>query len=189
MEKKNEIVLIVGKKGYGKTTLARAIAQRQSRVMVFDPMADFGAGIVGSGTDIAQWMRAKSRRQYTAICRPTSDDDAEMFWATVGDRSVRDCTVIIDEIDRVCTPSWTHPVVHDLIHYGRHRSISIVGTCRRPSNTSRDLSANADSIVAFRVDEPRDVDYLRRWMDVAGIETLEPLEYIQRERCRLMEGL
>ena len=90
-----------------------------------------------------------------------------------------DATVILDEVDMLCTAGQAHPALHRLIHYGRHQRVNLVATARRPQDMYRGLTSQADTIVAFRADELLDLEYLKsKRLDPAEIEALAPLEFV-----------
>jgi hypothetical protein len=178
-EKRNKIVLLVGRKGSGKTWKARLLAATYRRVVVIDPMAEFGGGAVGSGIDCVQWLwRRRQHRTWSCICRPTGDRDEDAIWRALGpDGWLCNCAVVVDEVDRWCTPSWTRAELRHLIHYGRHRRVDLIASARRIANCSRDLSSQADTIAAYCTTEPRDLAHLRAYMDTDGLDRLAVGEY------------
>jgi hypothetical protein len=188
-------VLLVGMKGHGKTCLARRIAEQTSRVVVLDPKEDFGGGVVLSeGAHIWTWLyEARNWPKFSAILRPTTEEDEAAFWAATRPAKkggfLEDCLIVLDEIDTWAKPEKTYPDLHSLIHYGRHQNISLLGTCRRTANTSRDYTSQCDDIAAFRNEEPDDIVKLSKYMDTTGIQDLQPGEFIQREDAEMLRGI
>jgi len=85
---------------------------------------------------------------------------------------------VVDEIDRYCSASHADPNLRWIIDYGRGQRISLIGLARRAARVSRDLSANADWIVAFQTQEPRDLDYLQDFgFNTEGLADLEPFHW------------
>ena len=186
----NILLLIVGKKGHGKTTLARAIAAAAPRSVVLDPKSEFGGAPVCGGAAAAEWLWEMHRKtEYALIVRPVNVIDEAAFWRIwfdpAGGGFMADCMLVIDEVDRWCGPNNCEPALWHLIHYGRHQSVDLVVTCRRAANIGPTLRSQADNIVAFRTDEPLDVEQLGKVMDVSGLDNLAPGEYIEREPCDL----
>ena len=125
------IILILGRRGTGKTTLARRLVNGwpADRVLAHDPMGEF--------------------EEFPLI---RDDRCAE---------SVPAGTVIIaDELDLIAPPnSWRTEWIRDVLHYGRHLDISLIGCSRRPANVHRDVTALASTVYLGRITEPRDLDY------------------------------
>lgn len=85
---------------------------------------------------------------------------------------------MVDEVDRYCTAGHSDENLRWIIDYGRGQRISLIGLARRPARVSRDLSANADWIVAFQTQEPRDLDYLNDFgFNTDGLAQLEPFQW------------
>jgi hypothetical protein len=72
--------------------------------------------------------------------------------------------LVIDEIDRICTPHNIPDGLRRVINYGRHYGVSVLAACRRPRAMHRDVTANADRIVIGQTQEPGDLDYLREFI-------------------------
>jgi hypothetical protein len=49
----------------------------------------------------------------------------------------------------------------DIVNFGRNRGISMICVAKRPAQVTRDLTSQADVIISFRQDEPRDIQYLK----------------------------
>lgn len=73
---------------------------------------------------------------------------------------IGDVLIVVDEIDQYYKDS---PGLQRAVRYGRNRGISILATCRRPAEISRDVTANLTGLRLFRTDEPRDLDYLKHF--------------------------
>lgn len=128
MSGRAEIVCVFGRRGTGKTTLAKTLASAwpTDLVRVHDPMAEFD--------------------EYDTI-------EADM-------PVVPGSLYVLDEIDLICGPRYyEHEWLHNVVHYGRHYSISIIVCSRRPSNIHRDITALTTTVYMGRITEPRDIKY------------------------------
>lgn len=68
--------------------------------------------------------------------------------------------IVADELDLLASPhSWGTRWIRDVLHYGRHLDLSLIGCSRRPANVHRDVTALASRVFLGRITEPRDVDY------------------------------
>lgn len=75
--------------------------------------------------------------------------------------------LLLDEFDMVCThQTWHSEGAHDVVHYGRHNGVSLLGSCRRPSNVHRDMRALTTRIYLFRLTDALDLDTIgKQWGD------------------------
>lgn len=113
-------------------------------------------------------------RQYSSFCiiaKPKNDDEIALFWHLA--RRVYNTTVIVDEIDRYCGPAHCQQDLWEIINYGRHNKISLIGMARRPARVNRDFTANADWLAVFQTSEKTDKKYLSDYVDVDGLEDLQ----------------
>lgn len=105
-------------------------------------------------------------------CSDDDDGSDVAFAALVLDGGA----LVVDECDR-----WIgqHPKEGwvEQVERGRHYGVSMLLATRRPARVWRTATANADTIYAFRTNEPRDVAYLR---DYAGPESETMLQRLGR---------
>lgn len=182
---KNAIVFVCGMKGQGKTYLAQKIAREAysagRRVIVISPQRDIsipGAAVIESRS--YPWERLAGR---SAVVYPEDDQlslDAVRFAWEVQADPVRPLWLVIDEIQALLSPHRPDPLLRRVIWYGRHRMISIVGVCQRPAQVNKDLLALADQKIMFRIEEPNDLAYLRKYVGSAAdrLNSLAPRKFV-----------
>lgn len=145
----SNLILALGRKGSGKTTLQHAVVRRatdrsqNTRFIVWDP--------------VYEW---RSRRN-VEVYQPhnTQFDDVAKRALEVGD-----VTLVVDEID-FQVPNHAGGLVpgshiYQIVHCGRHYRTALFGAARRTARIHRDLTALSDVIFLFRHTEPRDLAYL-----------------------------
>lgn len=159
----NSITSIFGRKGSGKTTLAKAILQEHARALVLDPQSEYH--------DLPEVIVERSRR--LAILR-LADLARLPQWHLVVQGleppeylsllrvawELRDALVVIDEAHEYGTAWKPAPEVAKLVRLGRHRGLSSLFVSQRPSDVARIITSQSDAIVAFRQHEERDVRFL-----------------------------
>lgn len=170
MERENDIALIFGMKGSGKSHLARKLLETESRKISVDVMRETTRGaIVKTLPDALEYLRRVRFGRFSVILR-TLDPEEELAlleFLTHGEPDnppLPDVTAYIDEIDRLCNPSQIPDSIFRLVNYGRHFRVSLIAAARRPNRVHRDLTANADRIFIGKLHEPRDADYLREYV-------------------------
>lgn len=182
--KQNELTVILGGKGSGKSRTAKALARAAlaagRTVIVWDPNREYtptspertdpvrglarfacedptGRGdVVGrylaacaaKGRALSAALEAAPDWQFPALCR---------FVMRVGQ-----VLLIVDEVDKLCSPSWIPPDLKEIVSRGRHRAVDQVYISRRPAEVSRFITAGADVQVYFRFFEANDLDWLAK---------------------------
>jgi hypothetical protein len=74
--------------------------------------------------------------------------------------------LLLDEVDLIAPTGGAPEVIRNLYRRSRHVRLSIVSVTQRPANVLREVSAQSTQVLAYRLTEPRDLDYLSdlmRW--------------------------
>jgi len=153
------VVVILGPRGTGKSTLLRALVSRRSRRVVLDPLREHGAlgAYVSVRECAARVLRSPTGPLALAVAESMDDDGADVCDASL---ALGVGVFAVDEADRWVTHHPQEPWVEH-VERGRHYGVDLVLATRRPSRLWRTATANADYLYAFRTWEPRDVSYLR----------------------------
>lgn len=178
--RRNTITLLLGKKKSGKSHRARELLALAHRRIVVDPMwehASLGA-IVRSFDELVRYVRALRHSRYGIVYRGLDPGDLlrVIALATAGtpdDPPIPGCTILIDEIDRVCSPSSLPVPIQRLINYGRHYQVSLIAAARRPKRIHPDLRAAADRLIIGPIQEPSDIEYFRDLVDAEFAERVK----------------
>lgn len=168
------VTLVCGRTQQGKSTLAlrmaldewpRVIVLDSARSRVFDRIAPGGqfetwpqlaAWLLGPGSSIARWcvaLRSKSPDDYAAVLRA-----AEHF---------RGILLLCDETHKLCRMAG---VVEPLelaaltgAHYGGGVGVGLYMVAQRAMSVPINVRSQADRIISFRQEEPRDRRWLVEW--------------------------
>ncbi len=182
---------LFGRRGVGKTTLARAIARHQARVVVWDALGyEYGplAFRVSNGNP-------ESLREYLDWARGQQFAAVRYCPHSGGDRELREefehvCRVlwryenfvfVVEEVAALCDPSNLPPEFGRLVRQGRHKRIGLLWTTQRLNEVSRTLTGLTDVWAGFSLAEPADLLALaqRCGQDYAGrIEGLPRYEWL-----------
>jgi hypothetical protein len=164
--------LFLGKSGSGKTWLALRQARGARRVLIHDPNGEdqsaAGAVPIYDPAGLAEAMAAPRWRIAWRGAMAATDDAAKVAAWEHANRcalAAGNCLVIWDEVDFFTTAGRLPPYAYRIVNAGRHVGLRVFACARRAYRLPRDLSANANRIIAFRMTEPRDVRYLA---DVMG---------------------
>lgn len=121
--------------------------------MILDVFDEYdGIPICEYPEDIAKYPKCR------VISRNDSIDNAFLD-AIV---KLKNRVILIEEVDRFCSPSYVDSRLDFVVRYGRHSNLSLLGISRRPAEMHRNLTANALRIHSFRMTEPRDIQYFRQ---------------------------
>lgn len=161
---RNTIETILGRKGYGKTTLAAELLEDERRAIVLDTMGGYGhvvdRVVWGFDASVEAMLQASKERRFRLALRVYEQDEwlglLDMAW------ELEDYLLVVEETSIVCgTPPFLHGELSKLVRFGRHRQISQIYIARRPTEIPRDLTAQSDHVITFQQTEPRDLQFLQ----------------------------
>jgi len=188
MPRENEIILILGMKGSGKSTKAREVIREHRRKIWIDPMFEHSDGvIVENFNDLVKYVEPLRHTSYSVILRTTTDGEAEKLITLLtrgqpGQSLLPGATVMIDELDKLCSPTSVPEGIRRLANYGRHFGVNVIGVSRRPKSIARDFTANADRIIIGKIQEPSDLKYIEEFTNHAFVEraaVLDNFEFVE----------
>lgn len=174
-----------GMRGYGKSTLARALVRPRPRLLVHDPMKEHEA-LQLEIQPFEDYLDANTLERFR-VAMITPGEEAyfcAIAWE-IGERIGREnelcLAVLLEEADLIAPPGREPWILKRLAAQGRHWGIELIPCSRRPSEVSRHLTANADELNIFRTQEPRDLAYYRQFIDgdaVDAVALLDKYEFI-----------
>lgn len=172
----SERIFVTGISGSGKTTtIADIYLARTQRYIVLDQTGEWQGQTDAyclTLDDVYQTVRQLSRRGRFRIAYSPADNrfnDLVRWLVPMPDltrspvRMLGGLTLVVDEADVV---GRFNPSLLDLARRSRHTGLTIIAATQRPANVSRELTAQCRQIIAHRLTEPRDRDYIidaMRW--------------------------
>lgn len=147
----------------GKTYLLNKKAERLTRVIFIDPMAQFYEGLIFTRiSDLLQYFEDYNPDTFRVICRFEEVDETFEQTETVLKlaKKLKNVVLVIDEVDKISREGKVSKTLWQIINFYRHDGLSLLCCARRPARVSRDLTGNADEIISFKVQEPNDLKYL-----------------------------
>lgn len=161
-----ETILIVGKKGTGKTSWAREFIKDKSRVIVAE--AGFDEFGVTYTTEFPAYIDQLRRGFFRVSYTPRSYEWAALLQSAI-DSGAADgpLWLVLEEADRIPRTLLEY---EEVMIRGRHYGINLIAMTTRAANLPPDYRSQATRVIAFRQHEPRDIDYLR---DIIGDKALD----------------
>jgi len=168
------VTLIVGKTQQGKSTLAlkmalkefpRVIVLDSARTKVFNEIAE--GGQFASWDDLAKWLieeASKHARWCVALRSKAPEDYAALLTASEHFRGI---LLLLDETHKLARMDGVmHPL--ELValtgaHYGNGAGVWLYMLAQRPTSVPINIRSQADRIITFRQQEPRDRQWLVEW--------------------------
>jgi DNA helicase HerA-like ATPase len=152
---------LFGRRGTGKTTLAREVARHQARLIVWDYLGEYGPlafrseGNLAALSEYLQWARGQQFAAARYIPREGTVEEFEE-WCAVA-YGFRDFVVVVEEAAAVCQASYLSPAFGRIVRQGRHRGLGLLWTTQRLNEVSRTLTGLTDVWAGFSTSEPNDL--------------------------------
>lgn len=152
------IVVNVGKRGSGKTTNLRELADRSRRLILIDPEKKWDPDprdvVVEGAAALYGALRAADALDPAAAFRLVYRDRAELMdLAGCGAAFVtRNLTLAIDEIAWLCHAHYLPPQLKQLLQFGRERRVNLLLTTREPQEIHNLFFSQADLLQFFHMD-------------------------------------
>lgn len=174
---RREIVIILGKTGYGKSVWLRQFCSQFPRVFVYDPLKAFEADYLDYETIIRKHDAGdfKNARAFRIGSGSLEDFSLLGSLAYINKNCVlvgEECAKIFDKGERI--EEW----LSDIVFLGRHNAVSLVVTAQRAASIPIDLRSQATRLVSFAQTEGDDVNWLKAFLGnrVKELGTLKILE-------------
>ncbi len=171
-EQQNRIIACAGRKGSGKSTMARKILMEMARlcpnprIFGYDTMGEhrwIPDSFDEQDKAVIYLMESHAYESFLARYVPETDDEEKDFseiCAEVYEQG--NMMFVIEEVVMLgCTPSYAPPKFKRLMRLGRHRNVDMLYTTQRLGECPRALTAATDVFILFAHSEPRDLDRIQ----------------------------
>lgn len=192
------IIAVVGKSGSGKGLCVKGelIAPWRGPILVWSPLEDTDNYVeVVRGilcTSIERVVSAIKSGHKRIVLEPgrnvPSGVNPEAWLKTQFDRFCRIAwelsgwMIVVEELSRVTKASWSPPAWKNICTAGRHRGLTVIGTCQRPAQVDKDFFGNCSEIRCYKVGFIADAKAMGDVMfcEFREILELKRLHYIHR---------
>jgi hypothetical protein len=159
---------------------------RPPRVAIWDTMDEYGAIArrVGTLKELLEVLRTQSAYVVRYVPRGTDRELTLRFDAfCTMCFDIGDLLMVVEELERVTSPSHAPAAWSDCTLRGRHKNLSIMALSQRPASVDKNFFSNATVIRTGRLNYVGDVACMANVLcvDRRRIAALRPLEYIERD--------
>ncbi|HUS71934.1 MAG TPA: hypothetical protein VMY06_02625 [Sedimentisphaerales bacterium] len=176
------IELILGKRGSGKSYLAKKMVLQHSRYLIYDTLGEYTDGVViQSLAELSTFWEKVYRKKFRIIYQPLDpelefDAICELVW------QCENMTFLVEEVDRYARPLAMSLPFKEIIQRGRHHDITFIGVTQRPHGVDKLITSQAKAMYIFNTTEPRDIKYFQEVVGDGVIEKfaeLKQYEYVK----------
>jgi hypothetical protein len=182
-----EVILVLGKTGYGKSVWTKNYSAPIDRLLVYDLCQEYPV-VYHTGDEIVDMLTVRERIPVSLLRRKAGlgdkfklgvwrVDDCPFISALAFVEG--NCTLVLEEFSTIHgRGERMHPWLSENVYIGRHRRVSIVGTAQRAASIPIDLRSQASRVVSFRQTESNDMDWLEDYFEghTGEISSLDKLE-------------
>ena len=185
--RKADIHYVMGGTGSGKSHhVKKTIIANDPRILIFDPDDEYG-DVVGvktfySTSEMLEAVKKHRTSPYRARLVAEGQEAFEFvnqlaFWWT-------NCTLVVEEIADVTTPSMAPPKWAQVVRRGRKRAIKIVAVTQRPANADKVILTQATTIRTGLLGRDADRKGIANELNipVGLINQMVPLDFIEFSR-------
>jgi len=179
------VILVLGKRGWGKTTKVKSLLPETRRTIIIDTIGEYS----GYGIKICSFeefdnelTRLYYENNFFINIQAENEEFVYKIFEFIRDLKLRNLTIICDEIQKYYSDKKFDKNLDWIINYGRHYGLGVIATSRRPAAIKKDIIANTDKLIMFRVIEGNDLKYLRACIDketTEKVKNLEKFSYIE----------
>lgn len=154
-----EVYTFTGKRGTGKSQLARAILQNKrasGRAVVLDPMGHDYPNVPGERTfgDFASvWKEVRGDDRYQLRCTSPDFEDhirvMDLVFRVQNEAQGQPVLMVVDEAAFFSSTGSIPEPVDRIVRAGRHANINLISIAQRTADLHPTVQANSDVVVFF----------------------------------------
>lgn len=169
-----EIIIVLGRRGFGKSTWTKQYVRGVSRLAVWDPKRSYA---VDWPSDLSEWFEQNEETPRYRI-GGFYDQDQEIIGSIA--YAKKDTCLVLEECAFVFNPRQDFPEwARECVYLGRERGVSVVAVAQRPKSVHIALRSQATRVICFNQHELSDAEWITEnfeFSDFDQIKTLSRLE-------------
>lgn len=195
--KRADIRAYIGATGSGKGISIRAHlkAEKPGRLIIFDPMHEYG-DLARPVATVAECLRAMRAKSFKVAWQPPDETDFDgkpfkadfALWCKAA-FMVGELTMLIEELELVTRASWAPPAWRMCTKRGRHQGLKIIAASQRPADCDKAFLSGCTFVRVFALREHDDRARVAKALDVAQdqVDKLQTLSEGNRTRITYFE--
>jgi hypothetical protein len=186
----------IGATGSGKGVSVREYLKKEkaARLVIWDPLREY-ASFGRTVTNIPELCKALASQKFNVCYWPGPDEKTypekfDLFCRAVF--SAGNCTVHIEELAQVTTPSHAPPAWRRITKQGRHQGLRVIAATQRPVDCDKDFLSGVTYVRVFYLRWTRDKKLMAELLeaplaDVSALATVEKedgsthIQYMERD--------
>ena len=154
----DQICVIAGQRGTGKTYKAKELIQGLQRVVIYDPVGEYEPG-------------------FSYVPAGDSPEEFEAFMKKIW--FMGNVFVVVDEAERFLRNNGRlGPYTYKVINTGRHRNIGMLLVTRRLAELHKTPFGLSHMVILFRLFLPNDIKYISEFLEGGeAVRSLADYEY------------
>jgi hypothetical protein len=185
-----DVVLVLGKTGYGKSVWTKEYTRSKKRLLVYDLCREYPVEYYTSEQLLDLMEENEQLNELTGETTALPKEFRLGAWKTedadiLGSLAFceGDCTLVTEEMSTLYSrgekmDAW----LREIVFLGRHRRVSLVATAQRAASIPIDLRSQANRVITFQQAEARDMTWLEDYFgerseEISTLPKLECLDY------------
>jgi len=172
----SKIIILLGRRGCGKTEYAKHILKSLKRYIILDPIDEYKDGLKIYNFDELSNLIMKYRfnDELRLSYTPSFNEDTQICFQGLCKviYAMGNITFVVEEIGTFMTATSCAKQFLSLVRLSRHKDINLISITQRATDIPRLLRSQATEIISFQQIEPRDLKYLKEFLNTDTIEKI-----------------
>ena len=165
----NDVVVIFGRRGHGKTTVSKKLQEAFDRLVIIDRLREYrdkDAKYARSFQELSTLiLESRDQKKFKIIFQFEIEHDEIEFNEALRLIYYRgDLCLVVEEVHHFASPHTMPSMLKEILLTGRHQNIALIATTQRPGELHKTLLSQAHHVFAGSVHETNDIKYLSGFM-------------------------
>lgn len=189
-----DCILIMGRRGCGKSFLAKKVQELFPRKIVIDSLNEYTEGNIVSNFDqfTQKLLEFKERDSFTLVYQfspesPVSDEEFNQIMRV--SYYFENVQVVIEEIQLYSSPHYLPHWLKNSLLTGRHKGMSLLFTTQRPGELNKTILSQCSHIFCGQIIEGNDLRYISSFLneDAERLSSIPKRKFLYRSDSGTIE--